>query len=180
MMALLMTLAWKLEYYQRRELRLVDATWFRRSDGTRHIAVEVENRPKTIFKREVPDLLKDTAPLKIVISEYPDTPSPGYGGYGSAQGWQREVLLPLVDSIIRRHENQGQIEPAGGVDLLILLADRPPGRLIRNWWHGFAWKRSGGEWLNVRFFGTPPLGPPSSSEIMDAGEEVEVEVVVHE
>ena len=54
----------------------IDLTWKRSSDGM-SIAIEHENELKTIWNKEVPNLLEAIAPLKVLITYVKDTYFPG-------------------------------------------------------------------------------------------------------
>jgi hypothetical protein len=54
----------------------IDSTWKRASDHA-SVAIEHENDPKDIFEKEVPNLLKTAAPLKVLITYVEDTDFPG-------------------------------------------------------------------------------------------------------
>jgi hypothetical protein len=54
----------------------IDSTWKRASDHA-SVAIEHENDPKAIFEKEVPNLLKTAAPLKVLITYVNDTDFPG-------------------------------------------------------------------------------------------------------
>ena len=144
MLGYLMVLAWRHDFLQLREVKHVDATWVRNSEADRRIVIEVENTANSALEEngEVPKLLRDETPVKVVLTQYPDRPT-AYGGLDSPKKWQSEVLRRRVDAILKSPEG---IRPEGEIDLLIALADRPPGERVPNHWDGFLWRRRSGRW----------------------------------
>jgi hypothetical protein len=64
------------EQIQKEGIYAIDLTWEKPSEGI-SVVIEHENDIKSIWKREVPNLLKTAAPLKVLITYVDDTEFPG-------------------------------------------------------------------------------------------------------
>ena len=112
-----------------------DCVWFRGNGSDRLVVIEPENQPRYVIFSEVPKLLKDDAPLKVLITYH------AYAKAEAPEAWRRKFLDTL------RHEVTGEghpVRPSGPVEFLTILGDRVEEDPTD--WHGFVLKRSDRDW----------------------------------
>jgi hypothetical protein len=80
------------------------------------VTIEAENDSESAPESEVPNLLSDEAPLKVLIIDPPGA----YGGYGSLPAWQNNYLPRLAQAI----KGAGsQAKARSKVEFLVIYGD---------------------------------------------------------
>jgi hypothetical protein len=137
-------LAWNLGFVQLYERPLKgskdgkrDCVWFKGNETDRLVAIEPENEPRYVWYSEVPKLLRDDAPLKVLITYH------GYNTKQTPEGWRQDFLDHLKNEAT---SGGHEVEPAGDVEFLAILGDRVEDNASD--WHGFALRRTNGAWDN--------------------------------
>ncbi len=106
------------------------------------MVIEPENQPRYVWYSEVPKLLRDDAPLKVLIT---------YHAYKkeTPEEWRQEFLRQLENEVAG---GSHPVRPSGEVEVLCILGDKmleDPSD-----WHGFCLRREDGAWV------TTPLKKP--------------------
>ncbi len=148
--AFLDLLAWRLGYVQFYEKPVEggfggprDCVWVKRDSPGRCVAIEAENNARSTLKSEVPGLLTDSAPLKVLVTY--DYPHPGE----TPDKWRRRFLPTLYRTITSESTIRGPYRrrPPGDLEFLLVLGKYGVEEHPRRWL-GRSLSRTGGRWAS--------------------------------
>ena len=107
----------------------------------RCVAIEAENNARSTLKSEVPGLLTDSAPLKVLVTY--DYPRPGE----TPDKWRSRFLPTLCRTITSKSTIQDpyKLRPPGDFEFLLVLGEYVVEEHPRRWL-GCSLSRRGGEW----------------------------------
>ncbi len=142
MITFLDELAWRLGYMQLYERYMPggfggrrDILWVKAGNPARLVVIEPENDPESVYDSEIPKLVTDGAPLKILITYH------GYGPNQLPSEWRKGFLTKARETIAG---TQLSILPDEELEFLVILGDRVEERPEE--WQGYSLRLHRGRW----------------------------------